>query len=522
MSVHRIMGIETEYGIAAPNNPGANPMIMSGQVVTAYSIPMGELVSRARWDYEDEAPLRDARGYAMPRNLADPSQLTDRPGGEYADELEDPTMANVVLTNGARLYVDHAHPEYSSPEVTNPRDGALYDKAGEQVMLTAVRQIADGLSAGIPGAEPPPINLYKNNGDSKGASYGTHENYLMSRETPFPRIISGLIPFFVTRQVFTGSGRVSLGQQGDQPGFQISQRADYMEAEVGLETTLKRPIINTRDEPHADPDKHRRLHVIIGDANLNEVATYVKLGTTALVLDLIEAGAMPDLALAQPVASVRAVSHDPSLRTTIPLADGRNLTAIQVQWEILRAASDFVSRRGSDDEMTRDILSRWESLLTRLERDPMECARDVDWVTKLRLLEGTRARYGFDWNHAKLQAIDLQYSDVRPERGLYHRLVAKGAVDRLFTDDEVADAADHAPRDTRAYFRGECIRRFGRSVCAASWDSVIFEVPGQARLQRVPMLAPQRGTQAHVGGLLDASGSAGELVGALQGRRRVT
>lgn len=521
MSVHRIMGIETEYGVAAPGNPAANPMIMSGQVVTAYALPMGELVSRARWDYEDEAPLQDARGFAMPRDEADPSQLTDLPGGEYAEEIEDPTMANVVLTNGARLYVDHAHPEYSSPEVSNPRDGALYDKAGEQVMLTAARRIADGLSASVPGAQPPPINLYKNNIDNKGASYGTHENYLMPRVTPFPRIIAGLIPFFVTRQVYTGSGRVGLGQQGDQPGFQLSQRADYMEAEVGLETTLKRPIVNTRDEPHADPEIFRRLHVIIGDANLNEVATYVKLGTTALVLDLIEAGQMPDLTLAAPVAAVRAISHDPSCSVTVQLADGRALTAIQIQWEILRAASDHVDRQGQDD-MTRDVLSRWESLLNRLERDPMECAREVDWVTKLRLLEGTRSRYGVDWDDARLQAIDLQYSDVRPERGLYQRLVAKGAVDRLFTDDEIARAVGTPPSDTRAFFRGECIRRFGVAVCAASWDSVIFEVPGQSRLQRVPMLAPQRGTREHVGAILDSSSTAAELLDALQGRRKIT
>src|SRR5215218_3776058 len=262
------MGIETEYGISQPGDPEANPMLMSGQVVNAYAQPLGARAGRARWDYEDEAPLRDARGFEMTRRAADPSQLTD---------VDDPTLANVILTNGARLYVDHAHPEYSTPEVTTPRDIVLWDKAGEQVMLDASR-----MAALVPGTQP--IHLYKNNTDNKGASYGAHENFLMRRTTPFGDIVRHLTPFFVSRQVVCGAGRVGIGQDGREHGFQVSQRADYFEVEVGLETTLKRPIINTRDEPHADPEKYRRLHVIIGDANLAEISGYLKVGTAALVL----------------------------------------------------------------------------------------------------------------------------------------------------------------------------------------------------------------------------------------------
>ncbi len=219
---------------------------------------------RARWDFEEENPLRDAARFDLAREAADASQLTD----------EDIGLANVILTNGARLYVDHAHPEYSAPEVTNPRDAVLWDKAGERIMAEAAERAAQ-----LPGAQP--IHLYKNNTDNKGASYGTHENYLMKRETPFSDIVRHLTPFFVSRQVVTGAGRVGIGQDGQEHGFQISQRADYFEVEVGLETTLKRPIINTRDEPHADAEKYRRLHVIIGDANLSEISTYLKLGTTS-------------------------------------------------------------------------------------------------------------------------------------------------------------------------------------------------------------------------------------------------
>src|SRR5690606_32484413 len=270
MTVRRVMGTEVEYGISVQGQPQANPMVASSQVVNAYA-SAAVRARRARWDFEEESPLRDARGFDLSRDAADPSQLTD----------EDLGLANVILSNGARLYVDHAHPEYSTPEVTTPRDVVLWDKAGEQVMRRAAE-----LAGQSPGAAA--IALYKNNVDNKGASYGAHENYLMRRSTPFADIVAHLTPFFVSRQVVCGAGRVGLGQDGKGQGFQISQRADYFEVEVGLETTLKRPIINTRDEPHADPERYRRLHVIIGDANLAEVSTYLKVGTTSLVLAMIE------------------------------------------------------------------------------------------------------------------------------------------------------------------------------------------------------------------------------------------
>jgi proteasome accessory factor A len=363
-----------------------------------------------------------------------------------------------------------------------------------------------------------PITLYKNNTDNKGASYGTHENYLMRRETPFASIVRHLTPFFVSRQVVVGSGRVGIGQDGRDHGFQVSQRADYFEVEVGLETTLKRPIINTRDEPHADADKYRRLHVIIGDANLAEISTYLKVGTTSLVLSMIEEGWLDDeLSLLRPVSALHAVSHDPTLRTTVELRDGRRLTAIDLQMEYLDQARKFVEDRyGSDaDAETVDVLARWESVLTRLADDPMKLARELDWVAKLELLQAYRDRDGLEWDNARLQAVDLQYSDVRPEKGLYHRLVARGRIERLLDDTSVGRAVTEPPEDTRAYFRGECLRRYADHVAAASWDSVIFDVPGHDSLQRVPTLEPLRGTRAHVGALLDRCRTAEELLDAL-------
>ena len=360
--------------------------------------------------------------------------------------------------------------------------------------------------------------LYKNNTDNKGASYGAHENYLMRRSTPFSDIVKFLTPFFVSRQVMCGAGRVGIGQDGREDGFQISQRSDYFEVEVGLETTLKRPIINTRDEPHADPEKYRRLHVIIGDANLAEISTYLKVGTTSLVLAMIEDRFIGiDLAVEQPVKALRAVSHDPSLKHLLTLNDGRRLTAVQLQMEYLDLAKKYVEDRLGDnaDEQTRDVLARWESVLDRLETDPMLCARELDWVAKLQLLEQYRDRDGLEWSSAKLHAIDLQYADVRPDKGLYHRLLRLGRIDRLLTDDVVATAMHKPPTDTRAYFRGRCLEKYSDQIAAASWDSVIFDLPGRESLQRVPTIDPMRGSRAHVGELLDRCETAEQLFAAL-------
>ncbi|WP_043109939.1 depupylase/deamidase Dop [Paraoerskovia marina] len=532
------MGIETEYGVLQSGRPLANPMLMSSQIVTTYRAlaqsPAGQL-ARARWDYDDEDPLADARGFRLDRASAHPSLLTDdptrpAPSGETeafqrierpsVEAYDDPSAANAILTNGARLYVDHAHPEYSSPEVTNPLDAVRWDVAGERVVLAASRSLAQ---VGID------VVPYKNNVDGKGASYGTHENFLVDRDLPFDTLVDGLTPFLVTRQVFAGSGRVGLGQTGQHAGFQISQRADYVEAEVGLETTLRRPIVNTRDEPHAERSRWRRLHLIIGDANLFETATYLKLGTTSLVLWLLEnlgalaergldtAARLRELRLADPVADTQLVSRDLDLSTPLRLASGETATALEIQKRYLAVVREAQDALGGPDEITAEVLDRWTSVLDRLGRDLGECTRDVEWVAKLRLLDRMRRRDGLAWDHPRLAALDLQWSDVRPERGVYHRLVAADAVDRLVDEGEVARAVHHAPTDTRAYFRGEVVARYGGQVSAASWDSVIFDVPGAQSLQRVPMLDPHRGTREDLGALLDASPDARSLLAGLSG-----
>ncbi len=453
---------------------------------------------RIRWDYEDESPLRDARGF---------EPVTGR---ELSDE--DLGLANVILPNGARYYVDHAHPEYSTPECLSPRSLVIHDKAGERILERSLAIVA----AEIPSS--PALAIYKNNSDGKGNSYGTHENYLVDRATPFGDIVRDLTPFFVSRQIFTGAGKLGLEAQWDERGkhvFQLTQRADFFETEVGLETTLKRPIINTRDEPHADPERYRRLHVIVGDANLCEVALFLKLGTTSIVLKMIEDAFLPDFSLVNPVAAIHDVSRDVSLTVQVALTDGRKMTALQLQWEYLELARKYVDREDDTPE-NREVVERWEAVLHGLESDPRTLSAQLDWVAKLRLLEGYRERDGLAWSDAKLRAIDLQYHDVRRDRGLYHRLAHSGKVERLTTDEEVERAIMEPPEDTRAFFRGRCISKYPDAIAAASWDSLILDT-GRDALQRIPMREPLRGTRAHVEELLDACEDAAALVDRLTG-----
>jgi Pup amidohydrolase len=493
MAIPKVIGTETEYGISAVGSPEFNPVLSSSLLISTYA---GTL-RRIRWDYEQESPLRDARGFE-PVQIREPAE-------------EDLGLANVILPNGARYYVDHAHPEYSTPECASPRDLVVHDKAGERILERSLVEMQKALPAGQR------IAIYKNNTDGKGNSYGTHENYLVDRAAPFGNIVRDLTPFLVSRQVFTGAGKVggeAPWDERDRHVFQLTQRADFFEAEVGLETTLKRPIINTRDEPHADPEKYRRLHVIIGDANMNEVATYLKLGTTALVLEMIEDEYLPDLSLASPVSALHRISRDLSCTETVRLADDRRLTAVQIQWEYLERAKKYVEQE-DDSPANHELLRRWETVLSGLETDPSALHRQIDWVAKLRVLEGYRERDGLEWADPKLRLVDLQYHDVRRDKGLYYRLADAGKAERLVTDEEIERAVMEPPEDTRAFFRGRCIARYPDAIAAASWDSIIFDT-GRETLQRIPMREPLRGTRGHVEELLRDAPDAATLVDLLQ------
>ena len=493
MAVRKVCGIETEYGIILRGGD-SNPVTASSLLINAY---VAHVQRKVDWDFEDESPGRDARGYARE--------------GSAAPEVET-HLVNAVLTNGARYYVDHAHPEYSTPECVDALELVRYDRAGERTLARSIRAASEMLP---PSQE---IVVYKNNSDRKGNSYGCHENYLMDRSVPFSRIAQHVMPHFVTRQIYTGAGKVgteAAGLGSAQVPFQISQRADFFEEEIGLETTLKRPLVNTRDEPHADASKYRRLHVICGDANMAELSTYLKVGVTAIVLAMIEDGELDgiDHALATPVLAHRAVSYDLSLSRPLELADGRRMTALEIQWEELDRARKYAESRGLEavgDEVGRNVLDRWEEVLTDLEVDPTRLATSLDWVAKRQLVSAYRERHGLAWNDARLAALDLQYHDVRPERSLFTRL----GTERLVTDEEVDEAVTEPPRHTRAYFRGRCLQRWAGSIAAANWDSLVFDL-GADPLRRVPMMEPLKGTAAHVDTLLAECETPGDLVKAL-------
>lgn len=467
----RISGIETEYGIIDRNDPGANPILLSSALVASYRASVGS--STAHWDYGGEDPLNDQRGYRRERESASPDLLTD--SSEFSitrrrrrGTWEDPAHLNAVLPNGARLYVDHAHPEYSGPEVSNARDAVVWDKAGDEIIReAAVAAAAEGFR----------IALFKNNVDGKGASYGTHENFLVERAVPFDDLARRLTSHLVTRQIYTGAGRVGLGQRGEIPGFQISQRADYIEEEVGLETTLRRPIINTRDEPHANPARWRRLHIIVGDANRLETPTFLKIGTTSLVLSAIEAGdtRLDFQVLDNPVSAVQEVSRDLSLAHSLRLASGKVVTALEIQRSLLGIAQDYAA-----DAEDAHVLSLWNAVLSGLAQDPLSCTRQVEWVAKLHLLEKVRERHGssgipLPWDDPRLAAADIRWSDLDPSEGLYTRLAAAGSFDSIVDDSEVAGAVAHPPQDTRARLRGAIVDRRSDIVDAAGWSTVVLD-----------------------------------------------
>jgi proteasome accessory factor PafA2 len=497
MALPKVCGIETEYGIVVRGGDN-NPVTASSILINSYVGATARKRGRIEWDFEDEQPANDARGFSLDDSLA--------------PEVET-TLVNAVLTNGARYYVDHAHPEISSPEVTTAREAVVWDRAAEEIIRRSMVEVGDVLGDG---AE---IIVHKNNSDGKGNSYGCHENYLIARHVPFGRLASQITAHFVTRQVFCGAGKVGCelpGRPDSDVPYQISQRADFFEEEIGLETTLKRPIVNTRDEPHADAQKYRRLHVIVGDANMSEISTYLKVGTSAIILAMIEDDELGDeWVLGSPVEAIRQVSHDPTLRQTIVLRDGGRATALEVQWGLLERARKYEQSHGLasvDEYIGADVLDRWERVLAGLETDPTSVANSVDWLAKQRLVDGYAERHDLLASSARLKAIDLQYHDLRSDRCL----ALRAGLDTLVPEAEVLDAMTQPPTTTRAYFRGRCLEKFPDDVVAANWDSLVFDV-GHDPLRRVPMMEPLRGTAEHVATLIDTSETARDLLERLGG-----
>ena len=362
--------------------------------------------------------------------------------------------SNVFLENGARLYLDvGSHPEYATPECDSLYDVVAHDRAGERILeglvFSAERRLQD---EGIRGQ----IYLFKNNTDSAGNSYGCHENYLVGRHGDFQKIIDTLIPFFVTRQVFAGAGKLLQTARGTV--FSLAQRAEHIWEGISSATTRSRPIINTRDEPHADAERYRRLHVIAGDSNMSEYVTYAKQGTTMALLQMLEDDIVfRDLSLENPIRAIREISHDMTCKRRVRLANGRELSALDIQWEYLDRAMRYARTTGFPKEV-EDAIRMWEKLLTGLEKDPMTLHREIDWVAKYRLIENYQARHGLALSDPRLALLDLSYHDVNRDRGLYYLLERRGEMERVVTDERVELAMTEPPQTTRAKLRGEFIK----------------------------------------------------------------
>jgi proteasome accessory factor A len=364
--------------------------------------------------------------------------------------------SNVFLENGARLYLDvGSHPEYATPECDSIADLVAHDKAGERILEQLVSSAEVRLrEEGIRGV----VFLFKNNTDSAGNSYGCHENYLTSRRDDFAHYAEVLIPFLVSRQIYAGAGKVLQTARGAM--YCVSQRAEHIWEGVSSATTRSRPIINTRDEPHADAERYRRLHVIVGDSNMSEYATFLKVGAASILLRMLEdpAVVLRDMTLENPIRAIREISHDTTLRRRVRLANGREASALEIQSEYFNRAKRYQETKGLSP-LEDQALGMWEHCLTGLERDPWSLDRECDWVIKHRLIEGYRAKHGLPLTHPKVALIDLQYHDVNRQRGLFYKMQSAGLVERTCTDEAIDLAVEQPPQTTRAKLRGEFIRR---------------------------------------------------------------
>lgn len=522
MNTLRVAGIETEYGIMTTDADSSDSWAASQAILAAY--PRPGAIAVPCWDYPalpktSEMTLSSFQTSEVRAQLQAEQDQQKQP----ALTREPSNMADLMLANGARLYIDLGHPEYSTPECLSPRQLVLADKAGERI-LAACQQRANTTNEYRATHN---IRIYKNNSDYKNNSYGCHENYLIGAHL-FESFLHGqsrkafhlLCAFLVTRLVFCGSGKVG-SENGTRPvGFQLSQRADFFETLIGLQTTSQRPLFNTRDEPHADPTRLRRLHVIVGDANMAEMSTYLKIGTMQLLLSMLEDDVIAeDLTLTRPLDALRAVSRDLSFQQPLLLADGRHMTALDIQWFFLEHARNYLNSSGGSDEQW-DMLEKWAETLNFLPDQWLKLATRLDWAIKKRLLDrylqtqgvswsehlawqpdiarsslpgktrDSALQRGLDWqeyekHHAiyfALRRINLEYHDIRatPDQGgmgLFYQLQHAQAIEQLSTEEEIEQLISAPPPDTRAWQRGQIIKNFTKNIISADWSGLHLKLP---------------------------------------------
>lgn len=497
----RVVGIETEYGITVSGADFVDVVAESIELVRRYT----EHGALMKWDYDLEDPHLDARGFRARELLQDTDESAYYEIDKNRPLSFEEIKSDLVLSNGARFYNDHAHPEYSTPECTTLAQIVAQDKAGERILAECARRRNLKLPSGQE------IRLYKNNTDFAGHSYGCHDNYLMRRDLPWDRIVNGVLPFLITRQIFGGAGKMGIEAESapSQPGvYQISQRADFFSVLVSIDTMNSRPLVNTRDEPHADPSRYRRFHVILGDSNMSEWATAMKIGTTAMVLDLIERGEAPQLEIAQPIDAHKSISRDQTYDWIIELKDGRKISAIDVQRIYLQAAAQIDppspghgAAGNHADEDRQWILREWENILNDLERDAMSARDRVDWAAKKFLLNALQEEEKLSWTDPWLQSIDLEYHNIDLERGLYYELVHQGSMRRFTTEDDIKASIFNPPETTRAFFRGRAVARFNDEISSLQWDEIVFANGAQSR--RIAL--PEAALDARLGALNNAA-----------------
>jgi len=464
-------GLETEVGITREKSGEIDVVAESIALVRSATAPG----VRQRWDYRQEDPHQDARGF----RVSELRQDTDE-ANYFAQDASRPLSfseikSDLVLRNGARFYNDHAHPEYCTPECGTLQELVEQDASGDALLIDCARAIGQ--------QSDNPVLLYKNNTDFRGHSYGCHENYLLPRSLPWNRLADGMQAFLVTRQIFCGAGKYGWEEEDRfvQAGFQIAQRSDFFSELQSVDTMQRRPLINTRDEPHADPAKHRRFHVIIGDANLSPFATYLKVGTAAMVLQALVNGVPPERIprLADPLAALPAISRDPQWKWRVHTAGGRATTAVEIQRAYLTLVKEFAPPVGAE---WRQLIEAWDEVLNDLERDPLSTADRLDWSAKYRLIEQFRESEKISGDDPWLRSLDLSYHLMDPAHGLFYGLLASGAFRLPFPMDTIYGQPLRAPATTRAALRGGCIEKFGGQVASAQWDAVIL-TDGRKRIE---------------------------------------
>lgn len=476
--VPKIVGIETEYALASRNG------------IATFQLPREffefTVKNPIAWDYRLESAARDARNPWIPSSGSSDTLMAQ----PLQDSLSQDVQANkiqavisrdlsTVLPNGARFYIDHAHPEWSSPECLTAEDAALYDKAGERFLMSLVDTFNQSREPGST------IVLYKNNSDHQGHSYGCHENYLIDAKvyedlfnSKAHQLYTYLLPYFITRQIFCGAGKVGTENGSGQVDYQLSQRADFFESIVGLQTTHHRPIINTRDEAHALSNRWRRLHVICGDSNLSAWSTYLKIGVTQIILSLLESQCVrlpSKIMLADPLAAIRAISQDPSLKVKIRL-DGRRAkyTALDIQKVYLDISRKFLDKNAEAKLQWENVWQDWAQVIQWLEESNEVLDRRLDWRIKRKFLNSHIQRKKIGWDDPQAKELDIKYHALDEQQGIYFILSKNGLIDELFAHEQIRMAVSTPPSDTRAYMRGQLVKRYSDQISSMNWDAVSF------------------------------------------------